>query len=135
MAKVRHGYSGDVGRMLGVSSKVAREVWTVLSRRADLDTNKLYMSQVEIAKDLNKTTSQISNAFKVLREAELIRLNKNKEIFFNPYVLFFAEFDNDDDEWMEAFNGEDVVYPLPMHKEWGHPDKELKEMETHEVNR
>lgn len=128
MAKVIHGYSGDLGRLLGVPSKVAREVWTVLSRRVDINTNKLYTSQVEVAKELNKTTSQICGAFKVLRQAGLIRLGKNKEVFFNPYVLFFAAFDNDDDEWMEAFNGDDVVYPLPMHKEWGHPDKEPDEV-------
>ncbi len=116
---------GDMGMLLQVGSRVAREMWTTLSRRADINTNKLYISQIDIAKDLGKTPSQISSAIKALRENGLIRLGKNKEIFFNPYVLFFAEFDEDEpDAWLEAFNGDDVVYPLPMHKEWGDPDKE-----------
>jgi hypothetical protein len=125
MAKIKHGYMGDMGMLLQVGSRVAREMWTTLSRRADINTNKLYISQIDIAKDLGKTPSQISSAIKALRENGLIRLGKNKEIFFNPYVLFFAEFDEDEpDAWLEAFNGDDVVYPLPMHKEWGDPDKE-----------
>lgn len=127
MAKVKHGYSGDIEKLLAIRGKVASIIWTTLVRRVNINTNKLKISQAEIAREFGKTPSQVSKAIKSMKEAKVLRVGKDKELFFNPYVTFFAEFDNDDDEWMEAFNGDDVVYPLPMHKEWGHPDKEPDE--------
>lgn len=125
MNKKRHGYTRDMTRIANVGSRIAREMWGILVRRVDINTNKLRVSQKDVAKEMGKTPSQISKAFKILKEHDIIRLNDTKEIFFNPYIMFYAEYDEDKiDNWMEDFNGDNVIYPLPMHKEWGHPNKE-----------
>jgi hypothetical protein len=130
MAKITHQYSRDIEMMLRIRGKVARVIWATLVRRVDIHTNKLKVSQAEIAKEFGKTPSQVSKAIKSMKEVEVLRVGKDKELFFNPYVTFYAEFDEDKpDDWIDAFNGEGVVHPLPMHKEWD----DFKEM--NETNR